>query len=459
MLMVKLSGKIAAIAVILFCLSASASTITIGANKEVLIDGKPFFPIMVWLQNAWRIAGESSYGINTFVGQGDNSSALAYCDSAKAHSVYAVPSWAGSAAGGAVKSHSAMLGWVFGDEPDLQGNKVPPSAIHAQYDSIKSMDPGHLAFLTTTSGFYSGDAIPAWMNGSDSMYYQYPLYADLIGFDYYPVYGWCRPDWIYKVGGSQDELVNKYTKGTKATYQWIECVKTSSQWCQLAARGVDDGPTAYEVKDEVWLAIANGANAIGYFTHSWECPGTTYSQMCLNDSLVTMLTQINREITSLTNVLCAADSKTAITVALDDPKGKVVLKAKDYNGAMYLIAVSVLGLPGANETQKAVFTVPNLTSTIYDYGEDTSYTPTGGAFPATFTKTSPVHIYEIPGAGNSVRPDLNRPLKLRGVIRNGPENGVLFNIAGKKVPVSALKPGQVYFSQSNGIFKKYAYVK
>jgi hypothetical protein len=312
--------------------------VTIGTNKEVLVDGKPFFPIMVWLQNASRLASEKPYGINTFVGQGDNSSALDYCNEAQKQGAYAVCSW-NAAEASSVATHPAMLGWVFGDEPDLQSNKVPPSQIQVQYNDIKSKDPSHVALLTITANFFSGEGLPAWMNGSDSMYYSYPNFADMVGFDYYPVYGWCRPDWIYKVANSQDELVNKYAKGKRSTYQWIECVKTSGQWCQLPSRGTDDGPYDYEVKDEVWLAIIKGANAIGYFTHSWECPG--YSQWCINTGLGDMLKKVNGQITALTGVLCAADFRGNVAVQSNDAKGRIVARAKEYAGMAGRIVINV----------------------------------------------------------------------------------------------------------------------
>jgi hypothetical protein len=368
------------------------ATMTIGPNKEVLLNGKPFFPIMTWLQNPSLIATEKTYGINTFVGQGDNSSALAYCNAAQAQGVYAVTSW-NAAEAASVKTHPAMVGWVFGDEPDLQGNKVPPSVIRVQYDSIKAADPNHIAFLTTTSGFYSGDGLPAWMNGSDTMYYSYPKYTDLIGFDYYPVYGWCRPDWIYKVGESQSELAAKYCKGVKSTYQWIECVKTSGQWCDIAARGANDGPYAYEIADQVWLAIINGANAIGYFTHSWECPG--YSQCCVSDSQIAMLKQVNARITALTGPLCAADSKIAVTVQTTDAKGKISFLAKEFGGSLYLFAASVINLAGARDTQQATITVPGLQGAVTVYDENRTITPTNLSFSDKFIKTDPAHIYVV----------------------------------------------------------------
>ncbi len=370
--------------------------VTLGENNEVLIDGRPFFPIMQWLQNASSIAKQKGYGFNTFVGQGDNSSALAYCKEAQKQGVYAVPLWNAEQAA-SVNKNPALLGWVFGDEPDLQSNHISPSRLQTQYNDLKTKDPQHITFLTTTSSFYSEDKLPAWMNGSNAYYHEYPLYSDIIGFDYYPVYGWCRPDWVYRVGQAQAELINNFCGGKKSTFQWIECVKTSSQWCSLcSARGSEDGPFGYELKDEVWLAIATGANAIGYFTHSWKCPG--YSQCCLNDNLVRMLIQVNGQIKALTSVLCAADARNPIGVHLEDSKGRVIIRAKEYDGNLYLIAVNVIDLPGARETQQVTFSVPGLKTTFPVYGEKRYISPNEGTFSDAFSKLDPVHIYVIPAA-------------------------------------------------------------
>jgi len=373
-------------------LASFGSTVTIGPNKEILLNGTPFFPIMIWLQNAASMATEKGYGINTFVGQGDNSTALDYCNKASAQGAYAVPSWNANQAA-SIATHPAMIGWVMGDEPDLQGNNVTPSTIRSSYDSIKGVDPIHATFLTTTAGFYSGDALPAWMNGSDSMYYSYPKYTDIIGFDYYPVYGWCRPDWVYKVGDSQKELVAKYAKNQKTTYQWIECVKTSGQWCSIPARGTNDGPYAYEIADEVWLAIINGANAIGYFTHSWKCP--SYSQCCLSDSQIAMLKLVNGRITALTGALCSPASGIAVAVQGSDPNGKMEFCAKEFGGNLYVIAASVINLAGSRDTQQATITVPGIAGSITVFDENRTISVGGSSFTDVFAKTDPVHIYVV----------------------------------------------------------------
>jgi hypothetical protein len=368
-------------------------TVALGRNNEVLVNGKPFFPIMQWRQRTSSIAAQKELGINTFVGLGDESSTFDFCDEARKRGVYAVPPWDPDQVA-SVKNNPALLGWVFDDEPDNQDHHVPPAQIRMQYRDLKTRDPGHLSFLTITSGFSAEDKLPDWMNGSNSRYYEYPRYTDMIGFDYYPVYGWCRPDWIYKVGQEERELIATFAGAKKGIFQWIECSRTSSKWCHLPSRGADDGPFDYEVKDEVWLAIVNGANAIGYFTHSWQCPD--YAQCCLNSALTAMLIKVNGQIGALTKVLCAADAKDAAGVQVADPHGRVTVRVKEYRGSRYLIAVSVLNVTGARDTQQVRFSVPGLTTRVRVYDEARYLSPNAGTFSDTFTRKDPVHIYVMP---------------------------------------------------------------
>ncbi len=362
----------------------------IGKNREVLIDSKPFFPIMQWRQRTSSMAEQKHLGFNTFVGLGDESSTFDFCEEARRQGVYAVPLWDPDQAA-SVKNNPALLGWVFDDEPDNQSHRILPSQLRMQYNDLKAKDPGHLTFLTITSGFSRDDHPAAWMNGSTAYYHEYPRYTDMLGFDYYPVYGWCRPDLLYRVGDDERDLITEFTGGNKSIFQWIECSRTSSKWCRLPERGDNDGPFDFEVKDEVWLAIVNGANAIGYFTHSWQCPD--YSQCCLDSALTAMLIKVNAQITALTGVLCAADSKTPVGVQLADRRGRVVVRAKEYRGNRYLIAVNVINLAGAGDTEEARFSVPGLKNRVRVYDEARSIGPHAGTFSDTFTTKDPVHIY------------------------------------------------------------------
>jgi hypothetical protein len=362
---------------------AGAAVVTTDANGAVLVDGTPFLPIMSWLQCPGNIAHQASLGINTFVGDGCGGAASAYLDACSAQGAWGVMSPDDTSVAG----HAALLGWIFGDEPDLQGNQVEPATLLTQYQALETTDPHHPTFLTLTSGFYSEDSPPDWMGGDRSRYTGYCQATDLVGFDIYPVYGWCRPDWLYKVGAAQAELATTYAPG-KATYQWIEAVKTSGQWCDIAARGADDGPYPEEIRNEVWQALVHGATAVGYFTHSWECPG--YSQFCLSAAQETELTRTNAQLTALTRPLLASAYYGGVTVVVAGG-GKVDAMVRGHGGKLYVFAVS-LEPTAKMVTLTLPFMPPTFAVQVYD--ESRTLAASGTAFVDTFDPLG-VHIYVI----------------------------------------------------------------
>jgi hypothetical protein len=373
--------------------------VTLGPNHELLVDGAPFLPIMQFAQCAWRIADEKALGINTFVGNGCSGDTDAeFLDDCAAQGVWGLV----ASSDLSLASHSALLGWVFGDEPDLAGNEVEPSAIRTEYETIKGQDPNHPTFLTLTAGFYSEMSVPAWMGGSRDRYFDYCDATDLVGFDIYPVYGWCRPDRLYQVGAAQAELIGTYAPD-RGTFQWIECARTSSQWCELSARGEDDGPTPAEVRNEVWQAIVAGATAIGYFTHSWECPD--YTQLCLSPAQEAELTAVNAELTALTGPILAP--RYSGSVSADAGGGHVELSAREHGGAVYLFAVSL-----DTTSYPVSFSVSGMQpdAMVEVFGE-----PAGGphrTLPATGTNFSDtfaalaehVYVVPLPGAATDAGP-------------------------------------------------------
>ena len=117
---------------------AQAATVSIGENGEFRVDDEPFLPIMQWLQSSSRIAYQKALGINTFVGNGGNNSSDEYLAECRAQGVWCVLDPADMT----VSDDPALLGWIFGDEPDLESNAIEPAEILAQYQSIKAADPG-----------------------------------------------------------------------------------------------------------------------------------------------------------------------------------------------------------------------------------------------------------------------------------------------------------------------------
>ena len=383
--------------------AASAATVTIDAQRNFRVDGQPFFPIMQWLQSTGNIDKNVALGINTFTGiwQQDTTTALTYLDAYQARGVWGVVNFD---ADPRVVNHPSLLGWIFGDEPDLQSNAIPPSTILAQYNAIKAADPHHPAFLTLTAGFFGPlGGLPAWMNGDDHYYTDYCAATDGVGFDIYPIYGWCRKDWLSYVGDAQETLRATYGHNEHPTYQWIECVKCCSRWCNYPERNAY-GPFPNEIRAEAWLAIVHGAKAIGYFTHTWrssDCSASGdqyYQQYQLTSEQEAELTRTNGQITALTSVIAQPDIK-AVRHTIVSGTGRVDVLAKLQGSDLYIIAVDVLHTSAAND-QVVAFAIPDLgapsgTVTAYDEGRSLPIVDRG--FTDSFSAAEPVHIYVVSG--------------------------------------------------------------
>lgn len=392
---------IAGFSITMFMASTSfAAIVTIDENNNILRDGKPFIPIMQWLQPTGMVDKNAKLGINTFTGiwQQTTSEAIKYLEAYKAKNVWGVIGFDSTAA---VKNHPALLGWIFGDEPDLESNKIQPGVILSEYTAIKKADRNHPAFLTVTSAFFDG--LFAWMQGNDSYYYDYCAATDIVGFDKYPVYGWCRKDWIYTVGNAQDSLRLKYAKQKHPTYQWIECVTCCSKWCDYTERQ-NKGPFPNEIRCEVWLALVHGAKAIGYFTHSWrsaDCQqkgDSYYTNYQVTAEQEAELTRTNKQITDLTPVICQKPSDT-VSYTITGGAGRVDIMTRIYNGTLYIFAINVLHT-AKNNTQTVAYTVPFLGQTgkkVMVYEESRTLTPNGDTFTDSITEKEPVHIYTIEG--------------------------------------------------------------
>jgi hypothetical protein len=203
---------------------------------RLVVDGRPFFPIMSW--------GECIDGFETSLPVGTNLYAGNRCGGLDAQ-LPTLGDRALSAAvqGEVVPDRGSVIGVFYPDEPDGKGltlGTIPQSA--------------GVRFLTLTSHFYSGAAPLAQGRGN------YPgliAKADMVGFDLYPLQSWCSPERLVDVYFSQRELLD-LAKG-KPTFQWIEA---AGMTCP------HDGPTAVTpetVRAESWLAIAGGAKGLGFF--------------------------------------------------------------------------------------------------------------------------------------------------------------------------------------------------
>ncbi|KPJ75874.1 MAG: hypothetical protein AMS14_02905 [Planctomycetes bacterium DG_20] len=101
-------------------------TVKVGANRELRVDGRPFFPLMLWLQSDARIPDGLSIAVNTFCGNGGKLSNKAYLDKLAANGLYGVVHFDEAAIG-----HPHLLGWIHGDEPDLPTQKSRAQVVPA----------------------------------------------------------------------------------------------------------------------------------------------------------------------------------------------------------------------------------------------------------------------------------------------------------------------------------------
>jgi hypothetical protein len=326
-------------------------------GDKIVVDDRPFFPTAVWYQCSDMFGSNIADGINLFMGDGcvDDTT---------------LPGRLGGRAYSIVDSENAnatgrgVLGWYFPDEWDAYlDSNVTRAELEAD---IPQSRPGRISFLTLTNHFYSKAApLPAG-KGMYPVLFNIP---DVLGFDLYPLQVWCKPA-FGDVFDAQAEL-SQASRG-KPTFQWIE-VATMEHSCRNH-RHLD--PTPATVRAEAWLAVAGGADAIGYFPNHWS------------QSIGTEIAHTNREIKALTPALLAAPEN-----ARSD-NGAVRVSARSLNGALYVIAVNT-----TDTTVQAKISVDGIagrSATVFGGGsvvgaDDQGFADTFGPLAA--------RIYIIPPAG------------------------------------------------------------
>ena len=165
--------------------------VEVGKNRELIVNGKQFFPIMSWAQPAKNYKMLRELRFNTFCGGGN-------AEAAKEAGGYAITGFrAGQAENGYV------LAWIYSDEPDLASGKGAdakprqmPEQVAARCAQIRAAEPKRLIFMTLTSSFMkeNSDYSEEWRKKN---YPEYVKSADVVGYDHYPfTAGVILPTWI-----------------------------------------------------------------------------------------------------------------------------------------------------------------------------------------------------------------------------------------------------------------------
>jgi hypothetical protein len=317
-------------------------------DGRLVVDGKPFFPIMSW--------GECTDGFETSLPVGTNLYAANRCGGLEAQ-LHALGDRALSAAvtGEAIPDPGAVVGVFYPDEPDGQGLTAK---------TMPTIDPSHgVRFLTLTNHFYSWAAPLPQGRG---MYPGLVAKADMVGFDLYPLTYWCRPERLVDVYFSQQELV-ELAKG-KPTFQWIEA---AGMICP------HDGPNAVTpatVRAESWLAIAGGAKGLGFF------PPAAWT-----GDVGKAIAEVTQTVRELGPELTAPE----VAARVEPEDGLVKAGARRHDGRLTIIVANA----GYKPAQAAI-TVPGLNGRVLTVvGSGRRVRPDGDTFSERFPSLG-VRVYQ-----------------------------------------------------------------
>ena len=317
------------------------------------VDGNPFFPVMVFEQCPDTYSTSLQVGVDLFAGN--------RCGGlAEQRPALAGKALLATTADDRAATAGGTVGTFFPDEADghgLTGATLPPPP------------PGGagVRFLTLTSHFYSRAAPLA---GGRALYPGLIAKADVVGFDLYPLQGWCRPDRLADVFWAQRELA-QLARG-RPTYQWIEA----------AGMLCPHGPTAVTpdtVRAESLLAIAGGARGLGYF------PAAAWT-----GDVGAAIAGVTRAVRYLGPGLAGPEAPASVEAA-----SPVLAGARAADGALYVVAVNP-----THRAAQATVTVQGLggrTLAVFDEGRTVA--SSGDSFTDSFAPLQG-HVYVVAPPGS-----------------------------------------------------------
>ena len=118
---------------------APIKKVEIGKNRELLVNGTPFLPIMSWAQDPKNFAMLRGLGFNAFCGNQSNVTAKMQCDAAQEAGGYGIPDF-GEDGQGAI-GHPNLLAWIHGDEPDMPKVKSDAVVEPAKHMNVNKSTP------------------------------------------------------------------------------------------------------------------------------------------------------------------------------------------------------------------------------------------------------------------------------------------------------------------------------
>lgn len=332
--------------------------VEIGHNREFRVNGKPMIPLQVWLQDPVHFPKLKAAGINTCagywwddekqLGQGETRSIGEYAAMVREAGFYFIPPYMPGQMDDMrrLARSDFVLAWDHNDEPDLpkkvtgpdgKQHSVPQDSLEEtaeKYRRFKELDTTRPVIMGFTANFMKSETQHYDEAAKARIYPEYVKYCDGAAFDTYPIYGWNRPDWLYKVAEGVSEL-RAIAGPERFVGAAIETCK-GSRWISLDKQ-LDVTPA--DTRAEVWMALIRGATMITYFTHSWR--PEPYTQFACTDEMVAELGRLNRQVQRLAPALLADPASVAISMSLETADGDELdchFKATELGGWVYIFA-------------------------------------------------------------------------------------------------------------------------
>lgn len=353
----------------------------IGPNKELLVHGRPVFPLFIYdLIARQDLKAAREIGLNCVIlpqsvfwphGQDklfDVEAIQAYLDEAQANQLgvfidvaqsYFKDYWVFRQTPeekkmqfeiigkiiARFKGHPALWGWYVADEPDLG---IGAERVAEVYAFVRQADPDHFVWLVNYSP------------GSCLDFFEL---NDVVCVDPYPLPG----------------------HGLTQVAEWSDSARETTQdvkplWIvlQAFANAGKREPTPAEETCMAYLALIHGARGLGYFSFKplyiplWQAIG-----------------RLNREIAELSPVLFAPDAGRSVSVSPE--RTPVHCRRKEHAGKTYLIAVN-----SVNSAAEVEFALPGLkeNTPIKVLFEDRIVKSKAGGFADRFAGYTR-HVYEI----------------------------------------------------------------
>jgi len=266
------------------------------------------------------------------------------------------------------------------DEPDLNG--CDPDCVTEEYLRLKATAPskpylvnlagGSALFQSPPDDPYSCNG-PGDSQGDTDCISRYIGAMDWVSHDIYPANAGLP---LETIGSTLDRL--RRWSHRRPQFAYIEASDYD---------GDGRGPTADELRGEIWHAIIHGARGISYFVVDASRP-TERPDAVAPDVVAEMQAQ-NAKITQLTSVLQATINPSSIGVKAKSP---IEYTWRRVGSTTYLIALNHSAAPVADATIKVLGA--NVPPTVTVWNEGRTLAASGNGFTDSFGPYG-VHVYEF----------------------------------------------------------------